>query len=251
MKKNIAILAALVAGSMSASAQEDLSLTTTFGWESKYVFRGVQLAEHVFTPSIDLSMGGFYAGLWAALPVDNTASTLAEYDAGLGYLNEVDIYVGYGFSLGEVLSADVGATYYTYPSVSDDFIDNDVNSLEVYAGLSLDTLLSPAVYIYYDLDLETFTAEGSIGHSLPIADQVSLDMGLYAGWSKVRKGGGDWFYYGASADVVFAVNDNASVKFGARWAGSSEETFGKLADWASGDLDDNSFWWGASVSVGF
>ena len=145
MKKTTAIVAAILAGASVASAQE-LSVSAAVSYESDYIFRGVRLADEFIAPSVDISYGDFYAGVWAALPWDSGDET------------EVDFYAGYGFGVSETVSADVGVTYYTYP--------DSENTVEIYGGLSFEAPLSPAVYAFYDFDLEALTIEASGGHSV-------------------------------------------------------------------------------------
>jgi uncharacterized protein (TIGR02001 family) len=266
MKNRIALIAAVAAGSICTYAQDaaapELSVSATFGWESKYVFRGVQLAEEILTPSVDVSYGGAYVGIWAAMPMDHVASSSSED----GYLNEIDFYAGYGMNLTDILSIDVGATYYSYPSVQEELFGS-VNTLEGYAGIAAEVLLSPAVYAYYDFDLEISTFEGSIGHSFALAENVSLDLGAYVGIAILNpedpeegeeEADDSSVYYGATADISYAIRETSSLTFGVRWAGNSvddsffsdfEDKF--PAEGVTPDLDDAAFWYGFSFSTGF
>lgn len=208
MKKLSAILAASVAGACVSQAQE-LSISSTFAWESDYVFRGVQLAEEFFAPAVDLSYGDFYAGIWAALPVDSQ------------FGNEVDIYAGYGVGVSETISADFGFCYYTYPDAGSDFFD-DVNTFEVYGGLSFEAPLSPSVYAYYDLDLEVLTFEGSVGHSAEAGEGATFDIAAHIGYVDPNDGD-SYTYYGASVGYAYAFTDNAAFSIGLNWYSSSED----------------------------
>jgi uncharacterized protein (TIGR02001 family) len=235
MKKITAILAASVAGATIASAQ-DLSISATVAWESDYIFRGVQLAEEFFAPSVDVSYGDFYVGMWAAMPID------AEY------FNEVDFYAGYGFGINEMLSADVGITAYTYP---EDGAPEDTT--EGYAGLSFETELSPAIYVYYDFDLQNLTIEGSVGHSIALSEEGSVDMTAYLGWVALDEntmGFDDYYYLGAGVAYSYAFTDNASFSIGVNWAGSSEDTMGTNGSGLTFD-SDNEFTFGTSFTAGF
>lgn len=213
MKKITAILAASVATASIAGAQE-LSISSTFGWESDYIFRGVQLAEEYFAPAVDVSYGDFYAGIWAALPVD------AKYG------NEVDFYAGYGVGINENMSADFGFTYYSYPDAQDDFFDSDVNTFEIYGGLSFEAPLSPAIYAFYDFDLEALTIEGSAGHTVEVSEEGSVDFSVYLGHVD-PDGGSSYLYYGASAGYTYAFTDNASISFGLNYYGADEDMMGE------------------------
>jgi uncharacterized protein (TIGR02001 family) len=231
MKKTTVLLAAAVAGA-SISGAEELSISSTFAWESDYIFRGVQLAEEYFAPSVDLSYGNFYAGIWAALPFD---------DDSYNYGSEVDYYVGYGFGVSETVSGDVGFTYYTYDG-QDDFFDSDVNTFEIYGGLSFEAPFSPAVYAFYDFDLEAFTLELSGGHSVEIDETSSMDFGLYLGF--VDADGAEWTYYGASAAYVYAFTDSASASVGLNYYGADEDAIDM-------GTDDNAFTFSVSFTAGF
>ena len=73
-----------------------------------YRFRGVTLSDKDFAiqPTITVSHeSGFYVGAWASNLSENTGDDI-----------EVDLYAG--FSGGEELTYDIGATYYLYPGVS-------------------------------------------------------------------------------------------------------------------------------------
>src|SRR5690606_22332390 len=120
---------ALALGATALPAQmdmEDLSMSVTFGWESEYVFRGVQRADEIYAPSIDFSMGGAYAGVWAALPVDD--------DGVLGGGHETDFYAGYGLALSDLVSLDLGVTYYTYNNSAGASLLTREDTLEAYIG---------------------------------------------------------------------------------------------------------------------
>ncbi|MGA1205505.1 MAG: TorF family putative porin [Opitutales bacterium] len=212
IKNTTAIVAAILAGASFASAQE-LSVSTAVAYESDYIFRGVRYADEFIAPSIDISYGDFYAGIWAALPVDSP-ETAGDIES------EVDFYAGYGFGLSETVSADVGFTYYTFPNEADGLIDGDVNTFEIYGGLSFEAPLSPAVYAFYDFDLKAFTLEVSAGHSVEVSETTSVDFSAYLGW--VDADGYDYLYYGAGASYVVALAENASWSIGVNYYGADE-----------------------------
>jgi uncharacterized protein (TIGR02001 family) len=228
MKKTTLCLAAIVAGATYVSAQE-VSVSTTFSWESEYIFRGAQFAEEYFAPSVDISYGGFYTGIWAALPVEDEA-------------NEVDYYAGYSFPAGETMSADVGFTYYTFPSVEDDFFDSDTNTFEIYGGLAFDVAFAPAVYVFYDFDLETLTVEGAGGHSWEVGDSATVDVSASLGYVTPDIGD-DYTYWSASLGYSYAFTDYASASIGVNYYGASEELMY--------EMDDNTITYGFSFTAGF
>lgn len=214
-----------------ANTYANLTFSTTMAFESEYVFRSVQYADASFQPSVELAYGDFYIGTWVNQPI---------VDPGAMFLNEVDFYGGYGFALGDTFSADVGLTYYWFPEEP----ATDGYSREVYFGLSADVALAPSVYFYYDFDLDTFTIEGSFGHSFALGEgsPASFDLGAYFGYV-APKGAPNDVYYGGSADISYAFTDNASFSFGVRASG--------LGDDLAGGGRDGNFWWGMSFSAGF
>jgi uncharacterized protein (TIGR02001 family) len=205
MKKTLAILAlatALGAGSASHAAFT-LSTDLTFG--SEYVFRGIKLADNTFHPSVEAGIDDFYIGIWGALPTEKRSS--------MGYIDEWDAYAGYSVSLSDNVSLDIGATYYYYP------IDEAEDTFEPYVGLSWDLdSWSPAVYVYYDIDLKVWTGQGSLGYSIPLASAgTSLDLSGTYGYVKPDEGE-SYSYYGVSAVLPYQISDNASVSAGVHWA---------------------------------
>ncbi len=122
MRKSIFKLAAVsvamsaLAVSAPAFAQEEaaeeasgpFTLTGGIAVVSDYRFRGVSLSDKDFAvqPYVTLKHeSGLYAGVWASNLAENAGDDL-----------EVDLYAG--FSGGDAVTYDIGATYYVYPGVS-------------------------------------------------------------------------------------------------------------------------------------
>ena len=208
MLKKFIIGAAMVCATapvaLSSASAEELGVSASIDYVTQYVFRGVGLAEDAVQPGLELSYGGLYGGVWYSSPLDK------------GYGEETDFYAGYGFGLTESVSADVGVTYYTYPG--------DGDTTEVYGGLSFDAPLAPSIYAYWDLDLEAFTLEGSIGHSYPLAEYTSLDLGLTGGLV-TSDDGGEYQYGAVSVALSQTFSDNVSGYIGANLGLSSDDTF--------------------------
>ncbi len=198
IKKTSLALAALVAG-VSAQAQDaksDLSVTVDVTYVSDYLFRGAKLGDASVQPSVEAAYGDFYAGAWHSSEVSHSDGA-----------TETDLYAGYGFAINETFSLDAGVTRYTYDGGS------DLDSTEVYVGVSADVLLSPSAYYYYDFDYETYTIEGSIGHSFPI-DAIKASLDLSAKVGHVGAPGDDRTYYVGGAAVPFKLSDTATLTVG-------------------------------------
>ena len=65
------LLPVLFIVSTAISRAEEYTINVDLTFDTKYVFRGTQLADDVFHPSVEFAQGDFYAGIWAALPIEN------------------------------------------------------------------------------------------------------------------------------------------------------------------------------------
>jgi len=224
MKKITLLLAALLTGaSLSAQAPaSSYSVTADFSYVTKYVFRGVELAEDAFQPSLKLTTGDFYAGIWSSLPADR------------GYEAEVDYYAGYGFKLSDAVSLDVGATVYHYPGL--DTPGADESTLEAYAGINGSVQgVSLGLYLYNDFDLDVFTVQGNLGYSVPINESVSMNIAASLGNASPDVGD-SYTYYSFGVQFPYKLSDAATVTIGGNWA--SHDLDG---------VDDNHAW----ANIGF
>ncbi len=240
----------ILLSSTYALAGEDVSVSVSTDYVTKYVFRGTTLAGEAFQPGAEISFGNFSAGVWASL---------ASGKESIAFADEIDIYAGYGFDLSETISASVGATLYHYPQLGGVFDlgtgAGDASTVEVYGGLSFDAPLAPSVTAYYDLNLKAFTLEGGAEYSVPVGEKTSFDIGASAGLVTV-KGGGDYQYGSLSGALTYGFNDNTSVYAGINGGLSSQNTF---AD-TNFDITDPStisapkksgIWFGVGISSGF
>ncbi|MCZ6673659.1 MAG: TorF family putative porin [Verrucomicrobia bacterium] len=215
--KKLLIIAATIAALSSVNAETNMS--AAIGYDSAYIFRGFKLADESMTVSIDMEFDDAYLGMWTNQPIVR------------GFDNEFDFYGGMGFEIAEGISMDVGGTLYYYPESG-----HNTETFELYAGFAFDSELTPAVYFYYDLDLEAFTMQGSIGESFEVDDNSTIDVAAFYGYVD-----GDMFsysYYGVSADVVYSLSDTSAASIGVRYS-----------DGSSGPEDEVYF--GASISTGF
>jgi uncharacterized protein (TIGR02001 family) len=215
--KKLLVIAAFLAAFSSVNAETNMSASV--GYDSKYVFRGVELADESMTVSLDVEFDDAYLGMWTNQPITS------------GIDNEFDFYGGMGFDVAEGISMDVGGTLYYYPESG-----GSSETFEIYTGFAFDTDLNPAFYIYYDLDLEALTFEGSVGHSYEMDEKSSLDVAAFYG--HVDGDGFNYSYYGASLDVVYSLSDSSAASVGVRYTNGSDDLADKV-------------YFGAAVSTGF
>ena len=126
LTKAIAI-ASLASVSTAAMAVEGLS--TTIGLVSDYNYRGVSLGDAAANVSVDYSVGGFYAGVWAIDDSSGAANVVSGED-GLEY----DTYLGWGGEFGGV-EVGIGYTRYDYTYTSD--YESEINLSAGIAGFGL------------------------------------------------------------------------------------------------------------------
>jgi len=234
-----AILAALSAPTAAQAGEISWSLGADL--VSDYVFRGVSLADTAVQTGVEAGMGDFYAGAWFSTGLGDTSIAAGD---------ELDLYAGYGLTLSDTISADVGVTYYHYPQGGGLFAEKGgaAGTYEVYGGLAFDVPLAPSVYAYYDLTLEAFTAEGGISHSIPAGEAASFDLGLSVG---LVDGDGFSYEYGsASAALSKSITDNASAYVGVNYTMNSDDAL-NYSKILAGDPQDDLFWFGAGVSSSF
>jgi uncharacterized protein (TIGR02001 family) len=204
MIKKTALVLAAIAATASTQAQEAtaLSVTADITYVSDYVFRGAKLAGASIQPSFEAAYGDFYAGVWHSNAIsDGSADFIG---------SETDLYAGYGFAVTDIIKLDVGATRYIY-SARESLNQDDTT--EAYIGASFDVLLNPSVYYYYDFDLETYTVEGSIGHSIPV-DAINASLDLSAKVGVVAAPGEDRTYYSVGAAIPYKLSETATLTVG-------------------------------------
>lgn len=252
MKRTVLLAVGVTALSSSASAGE-LGVETTVGFESRYVFRGIQFAETSIQLAINLSYGNFYGGAWFNLPIGD--DDLVATPGG----EELDLFVGYNIAMDDAFTLDVGFTYYTFPDLASGFFDLfeedgdglGANTIEAFLGVSLQGPLSPSLYVFRDFNFDTTTIEGKFSHSFPIAEKTSFDFGGAIGYVIDDDAGGDYLYGSASADIAYAITDNGSISGGVRYGGSDLAGGTIIDDSITGTFKPSGFWWGLAFTAAF
>ncbi|MCL7750512.1 TorF family putative porin [Guyparkeria hydrothermalis] len=134
MKKTLIATSIASAVSLSALTLPSVAaaeVSANVGVVSNYFFRGVTQTDDGAAVQGGLDYAhdsGFYAGTWA--------STV---DFGDGTSYELDLYAGYGGSIGD-LGYDVGYIYYAYPD------GDDLDFGEIYGSLSYSYLTAGLAY---------------------------------------------------------------------------------------------------------
>lgn len=241
MKKTVLTIAALCAATLGLRAQEapvpaapstSYSVTVDFPYATKYLFRGVQLAEGSFQPSVEVAAGDFTVGLWTSQPLTSNID------------NEVDLYAGYSVSLNDAWSVDTGLTMYYYPEL-DSSTGLDRTTWEPYVGLVGEVGgFSPGVYLYYDTTLKIYTYQGQLGYSIALEPAgASLDFSASLGRVDPKSGSG-YTYYSLGLAVPFKLSESGTFTIGANYTHnniSGGDSYGK----------NGNFYATAGVTIGF
>lgn len=232
----VLVLAALVAATPTLAFEG--SADAYVGVYSKYLWRGFDLSEdddYVIQPGVDVSAGNFTMSFWGNIS-ENT-----------GEMNEVDLTLDYSTSLTDLISISVGNIMYNV-----DTNDESANTTnEVYVGVALDTILEPALTVYYDYDEfdKSIYATVGVSHGIDLSDALSLSLGLTGSYVSVDDESLEdesWAHnVELSAGADYAVNDSITISGSVLY---SEPLSDEAEDNAG--IDDE-FTGGVSVSYAF
>ncbi len=206
---------------------------------SNYVWRGFKLSNSfVVQPSVGITYGGFGANLWSNL--DSDLDDSFEH-------NETDVTLNYTFAV-DKFSFDVGYIYYALESAED--------TQELYFSAGYDTLLRPAVTVYYDFDQgDGAFITASIGHDVELAENIALSLSASASYnveSEYSIGDySDFHNADLSASLSIPVTDALSVgpmiAYSFPLSNDAEDALETVSD----DGDDNIFYGGVNITLSF
>ncbi len=212
-------------------------------WNSKYVWRGIEVTEDpVLQPSLTLSYGGLSLNVWANL--DTTDVNDFRWQA-----NEVDYTLDYTFEV-DILSVSVGAIHYAFPEA------HVFDTTEIYLGLGLDVPTAPSLTVYQDLDEHDGTyLLLAFGHAFEDLWQptegvsVSAELGASFAWGSRKH---NQFYYGAGAGwadatlslgMPIAIGDHLTITPAVTNSWILDDDISRALG------EDSVFWGGVSVTL--
>jgi hypothetical protein len=185
----ICVVAGGLLSSSPAVAEDESLLSVDLGVDvlSDYVFRGQNLFDGL---SIQPAASAAYSlGELGTIGGSFWAHFSAEDDSPPEGFTEIDWTVDYEISI-DILTLGAGGIFYTFPS-GDDAI---ANTQEFYVSAAVDTLLSPSLTYYRDVDeFKTHYFEFGIEHGIEGADwnlTPSLTFGFAASAERVYKDNG-------------------------------------------------------------
>jgi len=147
---------------------------------NQYIWRGYELSRNsiVIQPSMTLGYKGFSANIWGNLDTKPYSPTGASYASAW---NETDLTLSYSKMLG-LFNIGGGYIYYSLASLNKDAADRD-DSQELFATVSLNTLLSPTLTIYKEIDhYRNWYFLLGISHVFELNKMVSLKLAASASY---------------------------------------------------------------------
>lgn len=216
--------------SVMPPVDEDLGFEVGVGYDTKYIFRGVDFGDH---------------SVWAS--IDYSAPLTDDLDLGLGVwyetiadtgnsFEELDLIGGLTYSLGAV-DLGVGVIWYYYPDTSED-------ALEI--GTSLGTSVGPVDFgaaAAYDFETEGFYFEVSAESTIELTDSVALVPGALVSYGDEYYGVTGFNNVGVSLALPIALTKSATLTpyVAASFAIDALEELG----------EDDHIYGGVSLSVSF
>lgn len=147
---------------------------------SRYVWRGYELSRNsvVIQPSMTIGYKGFSANLWGNLDTKPYSPADRSYT---GTWNETDFTLSYAKTLG-LFNIGGSYAYYSLASMNKDAADRN-DSQELSATVSLNTLLSPTLTVYKEIDhYRNWYFQLGISHVVELNKMISLKLAAAAGY---------------------------------------------------------------------
>lgn len=206
-KFSIAILAIL--SIFQPAFADPIEIEASAGVSSMLIDRGETLAtlnnELSLTVSKEVSSGSIYGALYRITPLGDDRSAFNE---------EVDYTLG--FSGGDMISYDISANYLTFPG------STDTASLELAAEFGIANDWSPTLATFYDVDLDIYGAEVSVGPTQNIGPWA---IGLLVRSGFVSSDDVDYSYAGLEVTTARDLSEALGFEVFARAEMADEDTF--------------------------
>lgn len=190
----------------TASAEIKVSGDVYAGMYNKYVFRGVDLSDNKWVSQFgaDLSYKGFTLSYWSNLLTADGTILGSNFESG--DLSETDITLNYTYTPIELLTFNVGNTFYS--------LENFEDTNELYLKTTVNTLLSPTLGIYWDWDQSKETGlfyTFSVGHTFELMKGLGLNLGALVGYNQrnysVSELYSNWNHYELSTGLDYTFTD--------------------------------------------
>lgn len=223
--------AGMMPDTLPSPSSDDLGFTLSAGYDSDYIFRGVDFGPHLAWTGLDLaheiSEGvEMNLGAWYADDFNNNGSG-----------NELDLYTGITVDAGPV-DVSLGYIYYYFPATG------GLDSHEIYASIATEVAgVGVELYGAHDTRTDGQYAALSAGYGVGITDSIGADFsaGISYGWDYNTANNSDFNNVDARLAFPIALTDTATLE--PYIAGS----------WAMSHIraSKNAFYGGVALSVSF
>ncbi len=178
------------------------------GYDTHYMFRGVNYGEDSLWGSIELAVPcapegiDLTVGVWYQNPINGSAQNPTHED-------ELDLYTTIGTEVLPGLYGWVGYFAYLYPEAGGGSTDEIGAGTEVSV---LNDLLAVIVEAYYDFDIEGWYFATGASHTLEICDGFAIEAGGTIGYQiDYNNPGNDWNDVRAFVKAPIALTSNATL----------------------------------------
>lgn len=185
--------------------ETDLGITASLGYDTHYIFRGVEFAEHWISGGVSFDIPlvdnvSLVAGATYGVTADDNV-TLGGIDAVFPGLSYQRLEVNGGIAV-DVGAAEIGLGYRWYNHQGDlEAILDEGHEV----GLTVATAAGPVnigLGAYYDFGIEGWYFEAAVNTEIPLTDSISLVPGVSIGYAQDYS----WHIAGFETDGFTAVN---------------------------------------------
>jgi hypothetical protein len=149
---------------------------------SAYIWRGQELTRHsvVIQPSLTASYKGFSANAWGNLDTKPYSAMDEEYSSNF---TETDVTLSYAKKFGMV-QAGLGYIYYGLAAAVPGGADL-LDSQEVFLTLGLDTIVSPTLTVYKEIDhYHQWYTTLAVSHTFALHEKAGLKLAAQISYLK-------------------------------------------------------------------
>ena len=173
----------IFAPGLFASEEEKPATDVTVAVLSQYLWRGYELSRNgvVIQPSLTVGYKGFSVNIWGNLDAKPYYSGAAPDKSYSSAWNETDVTLAYSKAMGP-FTVGGGYIYYGLGALNQDLADR-LDSQEIFASLGLNTLLSPTLTVYKEIDhYHNWYMLLGISHVFELSKIMSLKLAASAGY---------------------------------------------------------------------
>ncbi len=169
---------------------------------NKYIWRGMEInKDFVIQTSLTTSVNNISFNIWGNMDTTDYGEKVG-YGNQKGEFTEIDLTLSYSHNF-ELFSLESGIINYTFPNnVSD-------STYEIYLSTTLNTILSPTLNLYYDIDeINGFYSNFEVDYPININKKISFNISSSIGYgdSKFNRG-----YFGKNLSGFVDFNFNTSI----------------------------------------